>query len=275
VRLAVVGHIEWVEFVEGDHVPAPGEIVHATDSFVEPAGGGAVAAVQLARLAGSSDLFTALGNDDLAERSRARLAELGVRVHTATREGPTRRAHTFLDSNGERTITTIGERLQPRGDDRLDWARLDGADGVYVTAADASALEAARRARVLVASPRAGAVLSEAGVRLDALVFSDADELERRFAHALEPRPDLLVATLGAAGARYEGPGGVRGKWAAAPLPGPVADAYGCGDSFAAALTYGLAAGGGPADALELAARAGAAGMTGRGPYGHQLSGPQ
>jgi ribokinase len=274
VRLAVVGHIEWVEFVEGDHVPAPGEIVHATDSFREPAGGGAVAAVQLARLAGGAELFTALGNDDLAQRSRVRLAELGVRVHAATREGPTRRAHTFLDSNGERTITTIGERLQPGGDDPLNWPRLDGADGVYVTAADSSALQAARRARVLVASPRAGAVLSEAGVMLDALVFSDTDELERRFAHALEPRPDLLVATLGAAGGRYEGPGGMSGKWAAAPLPGPIADAYGCGDSFAAALTYGLAAGRDPADALELAARAGAACMTGRGPYEHQLSAP-
>jgi ribokinase len=71
------------------------EIVHASDSFTEPAGGGADAAVQLARLAGGSDLFTALGSDDLAERSIARLEELGVRVRAATREGPTRRAHTF------------------------------------------------------------------------------------------------------------------------------------------------------------------------------------
>ena len=72
VRVAVVGHVEWVEFVRGDHVPAAGEIVHATDSFEEPAGGGAVAAVQLARMAGDSTLVTALGRDDLAERSRER-----------------------------------------------------------------------------------------------------------------------------------------------------------------------------------------------------------
>jgi ribokinase len=120
VRVAVVGHVEWVEFVRGDHVPAAGEIVHATDSFEEPAGGGAVAAVQLARMAGSSTLLTALGRDDLANRTVERLAELDVRVDAASREGPTRRAHTFLDSHGERTITTIGERLEPDRSDPLD-----------------------------------------------------------------------------------------------------------------------------------------------------------
>ena len=73
MRVAVVGHVEWVEFVRGDHVPAAGEIVHATDSFQEPAGGGAVAAVQLARMAGSSTLLTALGSDDPANLSRDRL----------------------------------------------------------------------------------------------------------------------------------------------------------------------------------------------------------
>lgn len=38
VRAAVVGHVEWVEFVRGDHVPAAGEIVHATGGFEEPRG---------------------------------------------------------------------------------------------------------------------------------------------------------------------------------------------------------------------------------------------
>ena len=110
VRVAAVGHVEWIEFVRGDHVPAAGEIVHAHDSFEEPAGGGAVAAVQLARLAGGATFLTAVGDDALAGRTRARLAELGVTVRDATREGPTRRGLTFLDAQGERTIITIGER---------------------------------------------------------------------------------------------------------------------------------------------------------------------
>jgi ribokinase len=272
VRVAAVGHLEWVEFVRGDHVPAAGEIVHANDSFEEPAGGGAVAAVQLARLAGEATFLTALGDDELARRSRARLAELGVIVRDATRESPTRRGLTFLDSQGERTIITIGERLAPRGRDPLDWDDLGRADGVYLTAADQEGLHAARAAGVLVASPRAGRLLHEAGVRLDALVYSDRDELETAFARALDPPPTLLVATRGAEGGRYESAQGQSGSWPAAPLPSPVADTYGAGDSFAAALTFALARGDDPEAALALAARAGAVCLTGRGPYERQLT---
>ncbi|HKH40261.1 MAG TPA: PfkB family carbohydrate kinase [Solirubrobacterales bacterium] len=271
MRVAAVGHVEWVEFVRGDHVPAAGEIVHAHDNFEEPAGGGAVAAVQLARLAGGATFLTALGEDELARRTRARLAEFGVIVRNATRDDPTRRALTFLDAHGERTIITIGERLAPRGRDPLDWDELRRADGVYLTAADAEALHAARGAGVLVASPRAGRVLHEEDVRLDALVYSDRDEFEIAFAGALDPPPTLLVATRGAEGGRYETAQGQTGSWTAAPLPGPIADTYGAGDSFAAALTFALAQGQGPDAALALAARAGAVCLTGRGPYQRQL----
>ncbi|HSD24248.1 MAG TPA: PfkB family carbohydrate kinase [Solirubrobacterales bacterium] len=270
--MAVVGHVEWIEFVRGDHVPAPGEIVHAHHSFEEPAGGGAVAAVQLARLAGSAAFLTALGDDELARRARARLAEMGVTVDDATREDPTRRALTFLDAHGERTIITIGERLTPRRSDPLDWEDLRDADGAYLTAADAEGLRAARGARVLVATPRAGRVLREAGVRLDALVYSDGDELETAFARALDPSPTLLVATHGAEGGRWEAVDGRRGSWPPVPLPGPIADTYGAGDSFAAALTFALAQGMDPDAALAIAARAGAVCLTGRGPYERQLT---
>jgi ribokinase len=52
VRAAVVGHIEWVEFLHVPRVPAAGDIVHASDVFEQAAGGGGVAAVQLRKLAG-------------------------------------------------------------------------------------------------------------------------------------------------------------------------------------------------------------------------------
>ena len=54
-------------------------------------------------------------------------------------------------------------------------------------------------------------------------------------------------------------------------MPGPMVDSYGAGDSFAAGLTYALGEGRSVEDALALAARAGAACMTGRGPYEGQL----
>src|SRR5271154_3290464 len=48
-KVGVVGHVEWVQFARVEHVPRAGEVVHASEPFDEPAGGGAVAAVQLAR----------------------------------------------------------------------------------------------------------------------------------------------------------------------------------------------------------------------------------
>src|SRR5437763_978981 len=135
MRLAVVGHVEWVEFLRVPHVPTAGEIVHTLESWAEPAGGGSVAAVQLAKLGGGADFFTALGDDEIGHR-----------------------------------------------------------------------------------------------------------------AHEEPGRP-----------------------FAAAPLPGPAVDTYGAGDSFAAGLTYGLAAGMDVPDAVALAARCGAAAITGRGAFEGQL----
>jgi len=65
MRMAVVGHVEWIEFLRVQAVPRPGEIVGTSETWSEPAGGGGVAAVELARLAGGADLFCVLGGDDL------------------------------------------------------------------------------------------------------------------------------------------------------------------------------------------------------------------
>lgn len=271
LRVAAVGHIEWVQFARVAHVPRAGEVVHASDSFEEPAGGGAVAAVQLARLAGSSLLITALGDDDPARHSLRRLGELGVQVAAAQRELPTRRALTLTDDDGERTITTLGERLQPLlADAQLPWQELSRADAVYFTAGDEGALRAARAARVLVASPRARDALGR-GVRLDALVLSDDDEIERRAAQPVLDEADAVLFTRGRHGGRYRVRDGRSGSWQPAPLPGPERDSYGCGDSFAAGLAYGLAEGREVEAAIALAARCGAACATGDGPYGRQL----
>jgi ribokinase len=268
MKLAVVGHVEWVEFVRVPHVPLAGEIVHATESWAEPAGGGAVAAVQLAKLAGGADFFTALGDDELGRRADEQLRALGVRLHVVWRDEPQRRAVTFVDGRGERTITVIGNRLVPHGSDPLPWEELATMDGVYFTGGDVEALRVARAARVLVATPRAMDTLRSAQIELDALVGSGRDDGERYEPGDIDPPPKLRVATLDAEGG-YAEPGG---PFPAAPLPGPVVDSYGAGDSFAACLTFGLAAGKAPAEAVELAARCAAAALTGRGAFAGQLS---
>jgi ribokinase len=270
-RVAVVGHVEWVRFARVPHVPRIGEVMHARDPFEEPAGGGAVAAVQLARLAGAAVLVTALGEDEHGRRAVARLRELGVEVWAARRAAATRSAVTLVDDAGERTIVTFGPRLEPVGGDaEIPWDGLKQMDAVYFTAGDLDALRAARAARVLVASPRAIDALGR-GVPLDALVLSEDDAIERGEAARARDEAELVVSTEGARGGVYRARGGESGSWAAAPLPAEPVDSYGCGDSFAAGLTYGLGAGMAPPDALALAARCGAVCLTGRGPYERQL----
>jgi ribokinase len=271
MRAAVVGHVEWIEFGRVDHVPAPGEIVHATDSWQEPGGGGAVAAVQLAKLAGEATLYTALGDDDVGHRAKEELERLGLHVQAVFRPEPQRRGYVHVDAAGERTINVIGDRLGPRADDQLPWEELDETDAVYFTAGDPGAARQARRARTLVASARGIETLAQAGVELDALLASAKDQGERYQSGDLDPPPKLVVRTAGASGGGYESRDGERGRWEATPLPGPVSDLYGAGDSFAAGFTYGLGAGMPVADALELGARCGAACATGRGPYAGQL----
>jgi len=271
LNVAVVGHVEFVEFLGLAHVPAAGEIVHARRSFSEPAGGGAVAAVQLARLAGVATLFTALGDDAVGRRSAAELERYGVRVRAAWRDAPQRRAVTFIDDGGERTIVVIGERHAPGAADELPWDELAACDAVYVTAGDPGALSAARAARVLVATPRTGPALAESGVELDALVHSAQDPGEPYAPGDLDPEPRLVVSTRGVSGGTYTAAEGRTGAWQAAPLPGPVVDTYGAGDSFAAGLTFGLGAGLDVEAALALGARCGAVCVTGAGPYAARL----
>jgi ribokinase len=265
MKVAVVGHIEWCEFIQVEQMPRAGDIVHAGEWWEEPAGGGAVSAVQLRRLAGACDFFTALGDDELGRRAREQLEALGVEVHAAVRDEPTRRAVVFVDENGERTITVLGDKLIPRGSDRrLPWDRLDRADGVYFVSGDTEALAFARRARVVVATPRELATLREGGVELDVVVGSGEDESERFHAGALDPPPRLVVATAGPLGG-WAQPGG---PYRAVPPQAPIVDAYGAGDSFAAGLTYALAQGKEQSEALAFAAECGAEALTRRGAHG-------
>jgi ribokinase len=270
MQVAVVGHVEWVEFARVEHAPMPGEIVHALETWEEPAGGGAVAAVQLANLNGSCSLFTALAGDDLGRRSREELEGRGVTVHATHAPGTQRRALTHVDDNGERTITVLGEKLRPTGEDgTLPWEELRRCAAVYFVSGDLAALRAARHCPMLVATARELVTLRRASVQVDVLVGSGEDAAERFETGELEPEPRIVVTTAGALGGWIR-PGG---PFRAAPLPGPVVDAYGCGDCFAAGVTYGLALGKPVDDAVALGARCGARVLTGRGAYEEQLEG--
>jgi len=271
MKVAVVGHVEWMEFVPVQHVPGAGEIVHAEESWEQAAGGGVVAAVQLAQLADSVQLFTALGADDYGERARLELEARGIVVHASSALGPQRTGFTFVDETGERTITTIGRKLHPRGhDDSLPWHELTRCDAVYFCAGDPDALLLARRARVLVATARELPTLRHVAVELDALVSSGKDEAELYHPGDLDPEPRLVVTTSGALGG-WAQPGG---PYTAAPLPPATVDSYGAGDCFAAGLAFALGAGLDGLPALDFAARCGAGALSGAGVHAERVALP-
>ena len=265
MQVAVVGHVDYIDFVRLARVPAPGEIVTAAETWGEAAGGGGMAAVRLAALAGGCRFFTALGRDAVGRESERQLARLGVRVEADWRDGPQRRGFCYLDDGGERTITLLTRKLRPSGAASLPWEDLSACDAVYFTGGDTAALRAARAARVLVATSREAWTVREAEVEVDALVGSATDPDEQVAEGALDPPPRRVFWTEGPDGGRID-PGGER--WEAAPLPGPSADAYGAGDTFAAHLTFALGRGLGAREAAEFAARGSAEQLTGRGAHG-------
>jgi ribokinase len=245
--------VEWTEFVLVETVPEPGHIAHSTEAWAEPAGGGAVMAVQMARLAGGCDFFTGLGDDELGHRSLERLTALGVTVH-AEWFAATRRALVHVDRNGERTITTIGPKLRPHGP-----LPLEGTDTVFFVAGEPEALRSARAASFLGATTREVPTLLEGAVRLDLLVGSGNDPGEV-YEGGLEV--GVFVQTDGARGGTADGH-----RYEAVPLGGPIADTYGAGDTFGATLCFALGRGDGLDSALALAARESAAVLGVRGPY--------
>ena len=262
---AVVGHVEVVEFLEVDRVPAPGEIVHATSRLTVAAGGGAVAAVALARWSGGCHFYCALGDDELGHHAEAELRARGVTVHAAWRRSPQRRAVTMIDAQRERTITVIGERIVAHAGDALPWDELASCDGVYITGGDVGAIQHARRAKIVVATARILRDLQAAGIALDALVSSANDAEERYTAGQLTPEPRIVIRTDGSKGGTFVEAGAThRYTAAAAKVTG---DTYGAGDTFAAGVAYALGRGAPAFEAMADASRLAAEVLAWHGPY--------
>jgi ribokinase len=240
-------------------MPSAGAIVHASEVYEEAGGGGAVVARQLTLLNGQCDFFTALGDDPIGHASLSRLRDLDMDIQVQwTGISRSRRAWTHIDSDGERTITVLGDKLLPAGP-----FPLEGYDLVFFVSGDVQALRSARAARFLAATVRELSTLRDGGVPIDLIVASASDPGER-YDGSLDAR--LVVETDGARGGR------ANGERYAAVAPEQIVDTYGAGDSFAAAVAFALARGETLGDALELGARAGAAVIGGRGPYASQLA---
>ena len=122
LNFAVVGHVEWINFLKVDQLPKPGVISHSEKSLEYPAGGGSIIAKILSDLSlNQIHFFTSLGNDDYGDKCFKILSNMGINLHVAWRDKPTRRGFSLIDSQGERAITVIGERLAPTHKDNLEW----------------------------------------------------------------------------------------------------------------------------------------------------------
>jgi ribokinase len=242
LRIAVIGHVEHVTLGRVAAVPRAGEIAHLDAPRWFPGGGGGVAFAQLARADAEVHFFTALGNDEAARDVAASIAGTGARIHAVHREAPHTRDVVLVNDGGERTIVVVGQPLHPAAADPLPWKLLATCDAAYFTAEDPAALRAAREARILVVTARRRGALAASGVRADVVVGSATDAREASTLADYAVAPGALVLTEGAAGGRIETAGGTA-RFAAPPSPPRVESAYGAGDTFAAAMTYYLAAG--------------------------------
>ena len=133
-----------------------------------------------------------------------------------------------------------------------------------MTATDFEVIKRSRKAKVLCATPRLSIKeLNKANIGLDALIGSKLDPDEQFDQGSLSIKPKVIVATEGTAGGEAF-PGG---KYKALELKKKVIDTYGCGDSFAAGFTSGLAANWSIQKSLDLGAECGAKCATQFGPY--------
>ena len=266
LKLAVIGHIEWVTFLKVEQLPIAGEISHAKDYFEEPAGGAAVAAVQMARLINEPvDLITSLGKDNNGEKCYERLIKLGLNLKVAWREKPTRKGISLISKDGERAITVIGERLQPIASDDLPWSDMKNYDGIFITATDKEGIRLASKARFVAATPRTGqATLKNSKAKINALIGSGLDPGEEINYEELVPKPDIYIATEGKLGGTVYPK---KYKYKAIKPSSQEIDTYGCGDCFAGAVTTALAAKLNLDQAIKIGAYCGAECSTHYGPY--------
>ena len=251
LNLAVVGHVEWMSFLKVDKLPKPGVISHSEKSIEYPAGGGSIIAKTLSQLTiNDVHFFTSLGNDYYGKQCFNILSNMGIKLHVAWRDMPTRRGFSLVNYEGERAITVFGERLAPTCRDGFDWDIFKKMDGIFITASDSGIFKKARIAKVLCTTPRVGIdTINNANIFLDGLIGSNLDPGEVFSLSQLSLKPRFTIKTEGENGGILS-PGG---RYKALKNKNPKVDSYGCGDSFAAGILYGLASKWSIEKSLELA----------------------
>jgi ribokinase len=239
---------------EGSDVPAKIRI--------GPGGQAANVAVRLARLGADAALVAPMADDAAGRLLReALLAEhVSLRALHATR---TAAVIALLDAVGERTMLSDRQTLDPSVVaqllEGLDWIHCSGYALLDDRSGDALAELLSGRVPSVRLSIAGGSVppdparVSRFRTRLERarpdLVIMSGDEADALLAGrparalaaaaALQPLASVVIVTVGADGSGAVAEG-MRLEAAAPQLPGPMLDATGSGDAFAAALLVAL-----------------------------------
>ncbi len=111
-------------------------------------------------------------------------------------------------------------------------------DGIFITASDSEIFKMARSASILCTTPRVGLnTINNSNVLLDGLIGSNLDPGEVFSFSELSLKPKYTIKTEGEKGGIIF-PGG---RYKALKNKKLKVDSYGCGDSFAAGILYGMA----------------------------------
>lgn len=116
-----------------------------------------------------------------------------------------------------------------------------------------------------ISTARIKPLLNISDLQLDALLTSEKDSGERYKPGDINPVPKFVITTQGARGGYLDD--GTRYEAEIIPSEN-IVDFYGCGDSFAAGVTYGLVDGN-IHDALAVGIKAGAVAAQRRGAFGN------
>jgi ribokinase len=281
--VTVLGSLNMDISVTVPRLPGPGQTVLGSAASFTPGGKGANQAVAAARLGAEVRMAGCVGDDDFGRQLLAALRDAGVHADQVrqVKEAPTGLAMIAVDDEGENLITVapganheVGEAEVaaalgapcdvlvisaeiPVPAIRSALARTPGAVKVLNLApapADAAAIVADGPDWLVVNESEAAAVLGR--------LVTGLDDAARAAAELTAGGARYAVVTAGASGAALARPAETG---PAVTIPGfrvEAVDTVGAGDAFVGALAVALGAGVPPAEAVTMAAAAGAAAAT-------------
>lgn len=243
-RILVLGTVAQ-DWVVGLRVPlVSGSHQDGIDKGPRLGGGGANAAVALARGGDEALLVSAVGSDPVGDALLAELRSIGVDVSlTARLQGGSSRSIVMTDPMGERSIVNLRRLLEDQPPQRILTVQ---ADAMYVRSRHQglAPLMAGMSNRMTVVAhvPPTADNAVPAQILVGSQSDLDEDFLAAPLARGMAVsggRLHWIVITHGAKGAEAFGPKGERLFQPARKVT--VVDSTGAGDAFAAGLTHALA----------------------------------